>query len=125
MNTLVDLALDETTWDLYLENRDLAFVTGIDAIKQNLKQRLQVFLGENKFDINSGMPYFQNILRKNPDPIKIRAAFVNTILNTPGILEITNIDFDLDSQTRILSVDFRCISTNGIVDYSFSTAGLI
>ena len=124
MNTLVDLALS-SDWDLYLENRDLAFVTGIDAIKQNLKQRLQVFLGENKFDVNSGMPYFQSILKKNPDPVKIRAAFVNTILGTPGILEITNIDFDFDLQTRILSVDFRCVSTSGIVDYSFSTAGLV
>lgn len=125
MNTLVDLALDETTWDIYIEDRDLAFVTGVDAIKQNLRQRLQVFLGENKFDINSGMPYLQSIFKKNPDPILIRAAFVDTILGTPGILEITNIDFDLDSQTRILSVDFRCVSTSGIVDYSFSTAGLI
>jgi hypothetical protein len=125
MATFVDLALNNTTWDLYTENRDLATVDGVDAIKQNLRQKLQTFYQENEFDISAGLPYFQEIFKKNPNPLLIRAAFVDAIINTPGILEITNIEFDLDSQTRILSVDFRCISTSGVVDYSFSTAGLI
>jgi len=125
MSDIVDLALDDTTWDLYLEDRDLAFVSGIDAIKQNLKQRLQTFKGENEFDTQAGMPYFQDIFKKNPDPILIRSAFVNAIVGTPGVIELSDIEFDLDQSTRELTVTFRAITTAGIVDYSYVVADIL
>ena len=125
MATLVDLALDETSWDIYTENRDLAVVSGIDAIKQNLRQRFQTFLGENEYDISAGIPYFQDIFKKNPDPILVRSAFVDVAVETPGVLELTNLELDLDKSTRELTITFRAITTSGIVDYGPAVIGLV
>ena len=115
--TGTDLQLD-SDFDLDLVEGDLALIEGLDAIRQHVRQRLQLFLGEWFLDITVGVPYFQNVYVKNPNFIVVEALFRDRVLSTPGIDEVNSFDFDYDNNTRQLSVSFAATTINGDLNFS-------
>lgn len=113
-----DLKLDTITHDLQIDNFDLSLVTGIDRVVQDLKVRLWVFLNEWFLDTSIGMPFYQDILIKNPDLNSIEAIIKEKIIETEDVNEIVSFDLVYDSQTRKLSVTFE-------VNTSFGETGTI
>lgn len=107
--------------DLLIENNDLVLVDAKEAIVQHILQRLRTFLGEWFLDTTIGVPYFQQILIKNPDKAKIQALLLDVIRNTPGVDTLSNYAFGIDTASRVFNVSFRATTTSGIIDY----AGLI
>lgn len=104
--------------DVVLEGGDLVLVSGTQAILQNALQRLRTFFGEWFLDNTLGVPYFQEILVKNPDQGQVDALLLNTILGTQGIETVSNYSFEPDFIDRQLTVTFRAITTEGTVDYT-------
>src|SRR4051812_32765987 len=88
--------------DLLIVNNDLVLNDGQAAVTQNVLQRLQMFLGEWFLDNTIGLPYFQQILVKNPDQSKIDALFANQIMGTPGIIQLNTYSFKVNFTTRAL-----------------------
>lgn len=112
-----DLALG-SDGDLTLtDGGDLFLTTGQDSIVQHLKQRLQTFLEEWFLDSRIGVPYFQHILKKNYDPIIIDTVLKSETVNTPGILELTAFDIDIDN-ARLMTLTFEAKSTEGPIIFS-------
>jgi hypothetical protein len=101
-----DLALtpDET---------QLQIIEGVAAVRQKLASRFRMFLGEWFLDQRQGVPYYRDILIKNPNLGVIRSVFRKVILTTPGVLGITAFTLALDRLNRILSFDFICQATDG------------
>jgi hypothetical protein len=118
MPDIVDLKFDEDTWDIIIENQDIQFVSGIDATKQYLRQRLGFFRGEDPFDLTRGIPYHDEIFKKRFNPIVIDSIFKEVILNTPGIIELNKFELDYDIGTRELNLVFKVITIEGIIDYT-------
>lgn len=121
-----DLALvlaknDVNYGDLAIVNNDLAFVDGKEAILQHILQSLRMFFAEWFLDTGRGVPYFQQILVKNPDKPKIDALFIDVITGVPGVEQLNSYNFDADFTKRILSIKFSAATTSGVVDY----AGLV
>lgn len=112
-----DLLLDDEG-DLVLENGDLVLSTGQEAIKQNILQRLRAYKGEWFLNIEDGVPYFQDILKKNPNPRAVDGAFKVAILGTPGVTELTSFDLKYDTVTRGLKLSFSVNTIEGSVDFS-------
>lgn len=108
--------------DLVITDGDLVLVSGKQAILQNILQRLRVFLGEWFLDNTIGLPYFQQILVKNPDLGKTDAIFQNVILGTPGVEQLSTYSFQADTATRVLRLAFSVETTSGTVDYSGTVA---
>ena len=104
--------------DIYLVNNRLDFINGADEVVQLLRQRLRTFLAEWFLDTTIGVPYFQEIFKKNPSPVSVEAAFKNEILNTPGVLELSEFELDIDTASRHLTVTGRAVVTDGIIDFS-------
>lgn len=104
--------------DLRIANNDLVLVDSTEAIKQDVLQRLRFFRGEWFLDNTIGIPYYQQILVKNPSQEKIDALFIATILGTPGIIQLNQYAFRSVAQTRELFVTFSAQSTQGTVNYS-------
>lgn len=119
MSDIVDLKLDPNDWNYVLiEGQDLATVSGIEAIEQHLRQRLQFFRGEYKHDLTRGIPYHDEFFKKNPNPIVMDSILKDVILETPGVTELLSFQLDLDESTRILSVTFKVDTDSGILDYT-------
>jgi hypothetical protein len=112
-----DLQLD-TDGDFAISGGDLQIVSGADAIVQAVKIRLQFFRGEWYLDEDAGLPYFQSVLVKNPDPNVLHSVFRRAILDTPGVLEITSLTLTFDRAERTLTVAFRISTDVGELDSS-------
>jgi len=104
--------------DIDITNNEATFIESTDEVVQLLRQRLRTFFGEWFLDTEIGVPYHQEILKKNPNPTAMDAAFKNEILNTPGVIELTQFEMDIDPATRNLTLTFQCIATDGIIDFS-------
>jgi hypothetical protein len=133
---MVDIALDlnptdialPTYKDLLVVNNDLSLTSdaypegtaplATNPVLQDILQRIRFFLGEWFLDNTQGIPYFQQILVKNPDQSKIDAIFQNVILGTPGVTQLSSYSFNVNTGARILTVTFSCLTTTGVVSYS-------
>jgi hypothetical protein len=114
---------DPGYYDYLLIDGDLALTSdsesgGADPVQQDILQALRTFQGEWYLDNTLGLPWFQQILIKNPDQSKIDALFINLILSRPGVVQLLKYDFDLITPTRLLQESFTAQRTTGTVDYT-------
>lgn len=110
-----DIALDTATHDILITNHEITLVTGAAAIQQQLRIRMQFFLGEWFLDTREGIPYYRDILIKNPSLSIIRDIFRKAIITTPGIVSVDQLDVSVDSKTRTATVSFRATLDTGEV----------
>lgn len=110
--TVRDIALD-VDGDLDISAGDLVLVSDADAVLQAVRIRLQFFKGEWYLDESAGLPYFQDILVKNPDMNVLQFLFRKAILETPGITTVNALTLSFDSAARSLSVSYRASSDVG------------
>ncbi len=111
----MDLLLDDTSWDLSTDATDLLLVDQADGIRQHLAQRLKTFMGEWFLDLRVGVPYLQQVMVKNPDPVILDSVFKAEIINTPGIVELLEFDLAINAGTRELKLFFKAVADTGAV----------
>lgn len=101
--------------DIEIINNDLFLLGGRDEIAQVLRQELRVFLGEWFLNTDEGIPYLQEILKKNPNVSTVDAIFKNKILESPGVIELT--EYTLDFENRKLRLYFKARTEEGIITF--------
>lgn len=115
----MELSLDNATWDLYLdETGNIATVGEADfpaLLSQRITHRLQTFKGECFLDREIGVPYYEEILKKNPDLGRIRSLLSSVISSVDGVDKILSLDLSFDRKTRLLSVTFRVLGQDGSI----------
>lgn len=99
-----------TIGDLDLRTGDLQIATGVTAIRQQLMDRLTLFKGDWFLDVDVGMPYYQQVLVKNPNLGVVRALFAQAVRTTPGVSELLSLSLELDARSRSLQVNFTCVT---------------
>jgi hypothetical protein len=104
--------------DLALSGGDFVWQEGIEHTRQVIAARFRFFLGEWFLDLREGVPYYRDVLVKNPDREVVRSVFRNVLKTTPRVLEITRFDLRLDTTTRTLSFDFACQTEDGPIAVS-------
>lgn len=107
---MIDIALDPSTGDLVFENFDLALVSDVDQVAQNLAIRLRFIEGEWFLNIFAGIPYYQYFFIKNPNQIQVETFLKDEISGTNGIQQITSFSSDFDGQSRKFIVNFACVA---------------
>jgi len=111
-----DLKIDIATSDLELSTGlDLSVVEEDEQIQQNLAIRLRFFFGEWFLNTKVGIPYIEDILKKNPNPSTIEALLKEAISGTPGVYEILRYSQSINASARTLSVDFAVRTDYGII----------
>lgn len=114
----MDLALDPETGDLDLSNGDLYLLSGVDAVTQFVSQKMRLFLAEWFLDESAGIPYFDDVLVKNPRAEVIDTVFKNQILSAPGVVELLEFSASLDGPTRRMTLAFKARSEDGdMIDF--------
>lgn len=111
----MDFALN-TDGDLDIQNGVLVRIEGADEVAQRIRQRLRTFYGEWFLNLTAGVPYFEAILVKNPDRTTVDALFKKAILETPGLLELTKFELQLDTSDRTLTVSIAGRATDGPIE---------
>lgn len=118
----IDLLLD-SDGDLVV-GTDLSLSSGLAAIVQGVRIRTQTFRGEWFLDLDHGVPWFTDILGQKYNEIRVRAAFRDAILDTPGIASLTSLRVDFSAGTRLLTVAWEAKSEFGdTVSDTLSTTG--
>lgn len=115
---MTDILLD-TDGDIDTTSNALSLVTGYDAIAQHLRIRLRTFLGEWFLDTRIGFPFFEELFIKNPNKLVIDSRIRETVLETPGIVAVGSINYELDGATRALAITFTATLQSGD-DFSFT-----
>lgn len=109
---LKGLKLDPSSHDLVISGNNLVLIDGDEHIAQKIKCACQTFYGEWWLNVELGLPYFADILVKNPDLSLIRNLYTQVILGVQGVKAIRRLDLSLSS-TRELTVSFMVTTENG------------
>lgn len=112
----LDIGLDPLTGDLAFKDNDLVLVSGSEQLVQNLKIRLRFFLGEWFLDITKGLPFYEDILVKNPNLPDIDNIIKAQITETEDVTELLEYVSDYDPVLRTYSIQFKVRSIFGISD---------
>ena len=118
---ITDFGLDEDG-DEYADSTGLAMTGDLQGIRQQVMLRLGFFRGEWFLDEERGVPWYEEILIKNPNLIRIREIFRDAILSVSGIREVTYLDLRFSAYARTLAVNFRASTDLG--ELGINLAGL-
>ena len=113
--TTRNLLIDPVTGDCVVTAGQLQLVADGPAIQQAITAALRSFQGEWFLDLASGIPYFQSVLVKNPDPRLLRDVFRDAILAVQGVQRMIAIDFQYTPATRALAVSWRAMTSSGLL----------
>lgn len=108
--------------DLLLADGDLVLTNDADArgtnpTLQSIMQRLRLFRGEWFLNTSVGVPYYQQILVKNPNRAAIDLAIQSTIISTPGVGRLISYASRFTTANRLIAISFRAATRAGIVSY--------
>lgn len=113
----MDILVDVETGDLVYTNADIPPVTTDerDDVAQRLRIKLQTYLGEWFLNIETGVPYYERILRKGVRKQDVDVIFQTLIREEPDVLEIVEFDSTL-SASREYSLNFRVRVSEGTTE---------
>lgn len=101
--------------DLEIRNRRLVLASGLAYLRQKISARFKFFLGEWFLDLREGIPYYRDVLVKNPDLDIIRSLFRRVLVETPGVLSVPRFAVVLDRQSRELAFRFQAVCEGGTI----------
>lgn len=92
---------------------ELLFTSGIEQARQEVQCRFGFFLGEYFLDTRQGLPYYRDVFVKSPNRETVLSLFTRTALSVPGIIQVSELTYDLDSRTRKLAVTGEALWIDG------------
>ena len=102
--------------DLDTSHRLQVRIDGPEYAAQKIRQRLMFIRGEWFLDSRKGMPWFEEILVKNPDLRQVQARVRDCILSVPGITKCDIVEAKFDPITRNLTLAYRAMYGDAIVE---------
>lgn len=91
-------------WDIALtEEGDISLVT---SPVQKVLIKLKWFFSEWVFDPEKGIPWYEEVLIKNPDTEGIKKRLIREMLDVDDVLEVPRLDITINPKTRQALVKF-------------------
>lgn len=109
-----DLKLN-SNHDLMFKNNRLVLVDGANQKAQQIKIALLTFLGEWFLDTSHGVPYFEQVLLKQVDKVKIENVFRQKIAAVKDVKRVLKLNTQIDRKERLLLVEFEAETDEGLV----------
>ena len=92
--------------DFVIENGTFATAQNSVSVRDYLKTRLQLYLGELFLHTNYGMPYFQKIFLKPVNLANTESIIKSEILKTTGVKNLLSFESSYTQNQRSLSITF-------------------
>lgn len=106
------LLLDQDTWDLIVDaNGNMALCSEPYAVAQDVSCAIRTFSGELIFDLDRGIPYFEEILGKTPPLQLIQNTITNEALKVQNVSQARTIINKSDNGN--ISGEIQIIDTDG------------
>ena len=102
--------------DFELVSGSLTMLEGVEALAQNIQNRLKMWRGEWFAALTSGVDYLTLFDQKLLVQQKARKAFRDVILAESRITNLKSMDITFDNATRTMSVYFVAESTEGLIE---------
>ncbi len=109
-----DIALDENG-DWLIAGGDVQLIGDGPAILQACQIALEFFQGEWFLDTSAGVPWWQQVLVKNPAPGQLAGVFRNALLGVAGVKQVLSLELSYDPPLRSLSVEFEVQTDLGLL----------
>lgn len=104
--------------DLQVIRNQITLTEGAEAVRQHLQCKLRLFRGEWFLDTTAGVPWFQEVLQKQPSFVVVQQVLKDTILSTPGVIGLLKFKFDYEAPSREAFLDFQALTDEGPIDFS-------
>lgn len=118
----MQLKLDTATWDLELDSsgniatlEDTPSSELQDLICQRIRTRLQTFEGECFLDRDLGVPYFSEVMKKNPDVRRVRSLLLSEVSSVEGVSSVKEFSVQFFPHDRRFNVIFNVIAVDGTI----------
>lgn len=95
-----DLLLNEDGTDLLLTE------SGGEAMRQRIRLSLQIFRGSWIYDLNAGLPYFQDVLVAGANVRLVEQRFREHLQGLSGVLGVTRLLVQFDRAAQTIFVNF-------------------
>lgn len=109
---MLDLLLD-SGGDLKIS--DNGEITLTQSAAQAIKIRLKWFFNEWKFYPPFGVPYYEEILIKNPSKLQTEQLVREQILSVDEVQDVSELEVELNSYTRTMKVNFAALVNGEIL----------
>lgn len=116
MGTPWDFAFDSNE-DMHLDsNYQLAVTETFEAlVAARIRARLRTVLGEHFLNRELGVPYFEEVLVKNPDTNRVNNLLISEMVAVPGVQKVLEFDSTFDRASRVFNIRFKVLVTTGAV----------
>lgn len=104
---------DGNTNDLDTTNGKLSWVTGVDAIAQKIRIKLQCFLGESPYKRDGGTPWGVIFDPVGDPELNARQILTQTILKVEGVKAVKELYIDVDRDTRTATITGSVVVDSG------------
>jgi len=117
-----NLYIDPNTYDLILENRNLRMTASVtEWLSAKIEARLKTFYGEWFANQTIGIPYFEQILKKQADIDNVESIFSDVIRETTGVEELLSFSIEYDVTSRLYTYTFEVLADSDIIVSGEST----
>jgi hypothetical protein len=108
-----DLLIDPATGDIKIVNNAPILETDeATLVRQRLTIRLNTFLGEWFYNLEVGVPYFEQILTQQYQRFLVENILRDVILKTEGVVRITNFEGTFNPRERVYNATFTVTTLN-------------
>lgn len=77
-----------------------------DSVRQAIRVRLRWFLQEWRLGPEIGVPYYDEVLVKNPNSLRIQQLIRDEILTVEEVTDVHDVTFKMDSQARTAVIKY-------------------
>ena len=82
-----------------------------ESVRQAIRIRLLWFFREWRFAPELGVPYFEDILIKNPNMNRIRRIIRNEVMSVDEVRDVRHLQIDLDPRSRRAVIRFEAVTS--------------
>lgn len=106
--------VDPNTYDLVLENNNIKITSTVASwLSAKIEARLKTFYGEWFANQSVGVPYFEEILKKQVDLDHVQVLLGDVIKETNGVDELVSFEINYSPGTRVYAYSFVVMADSG------------
>lgn len=119
---LIDIPIDPSSGDIVLTGGKIIMTSGVPAVVQGARIRMQMIAGEWFLDLDAGVPYFERVgvlatkalFGQKYDQSKNERAYRAALVATPGVLQpINSLNVSFIGTTRATTVTWSAKTAFG------------